>query len=72
MRRIVWVVTAALVVLAVVAGAIALLWPALGRSIWSQVHAYRWWLPLLVVAAVLASAFHEAGAWGGPMTQGAL
>jgi hypothetical protein len=21
---------------------------------------------------VLASAFHEAGAWGGPMTQGAL
>jgi hypothetical protein len=53
MRRIVWVVTVALIVLAVVAGAIALLWPVLGRSIWSQVHTYRWWIPLLVAAAVL-------------------
>jgi hypothetical protein len=53
MRRIVWVLTAALVALAVAAGAIALLRPALGRSIWSQMYAYRWWIPLLVAAAAL-------------------
>jgi hypothetical protein len=29
----------------------------------------RAWAP---VFSSLASAFHEAGAWGGPMTQGAL
>jgi hypothetical protein len=54
MRRVVSIVAVALVALAVVAGAVALLWPALGQSIWWQVYAYRWWIPLLVAAAALA------------------
>jgi hypothetical protein len=54
MRRVILIVAVALVALVVVAGAIALLWPALGRSIWWQVYAYRWWIPLLVAAAALA------------------
>jgi hypothetical protein len=53
MRRIIWVVAVALVALAIAVGAIALLRPALGRSMWFQVYAYRWWIPLLVVAAGL-------------------
>jgi hypothetical protein len=53
MRRIVWVLAVALVALAVAAGAIALLWPALGRSIWSHMYAYRWWSVPLVTAAAL-------------------
>ena len=51
MRRTTWVVTVALVALAVAAGAVVLRWPAVGRSIWSQVYAYRWWIPLLLVVA---------------------
>src|ERR671915_39534 len=54
MRRVVLIVAVVLVGLAVAAGAVALLWPALGRSIWSQVYAYRWWIPLLIAAAALA------------------
>jgi hypothetical protein len=53
MRRIVWALAVALVALAVAAAAVALLRPAFGRSIWSQVYAYRWWIPLLVAAAAL-------------------
>ena len=44
MRRVISIVAVALVALVVVAAAIALLWPALGRSIWWQVYAYRWWI----------------------------
>jgi uncharacterized membrane protein YhhN len=54
MRRVISIVAVALVALVVVAAAIALLWPALGRSIWWQVYAYRWWISPLVPAAALA------------------
>ena len=54
MRRVILIVAVVLAGLAVAAGAVALLWPALGRSIWSQVYAYRWWIPLLIAAAALA------------------
>jgi hypothetical protein len=53
MRRVVLIVAVVLAGLAVAAGAVSLLWPALGRSIWSQVYAYRWWAPLLIAAATL-------------------
>jgi hypothetical protein len=53
MRRIVWALAMALVALAVAAAAVAVLRPALGRSMWSQMYAYRWWIPLLVAAAAL-------------------
>jgi hypothetical protein len=50
MRRNGWVVAGAVVVLVVAAGTIAVVWPALWRSIWSLVHAYRYWIPVLVGA----------------------
>jgi hypothetical protein len=54
MRRVVLIVAVVLAGLAVAAGAVAVLWPALGRSVWSQLYAYRWWAPLLLAAAALA------------------
>ncbi len=54
MRRIVWLVAVAVLV---VGAAIAtpVLRPALGQSIWPLLYAYRWWIPaaMLTIAAVL-------------------
>jgi len=55
--------------------------PALERNQFleeiADIHNLTWWnaedgSKRRIMAECLASAFHEAGAWGGPMTQGAL
>ena len=54
MRRTLWAVLVAVAVLAAAAAMIAVARPALGRAIWSSLHAYRWWaLGLSVVASVV-------------------
>ncbi len=50
MRRVVWVVAVVLLVLLVTAVTAAILRPSIGRSIWSLLHAYRWWVLAMVVA----------------------
>jgi hypothetical protein len=53
-RRALWAVLVAVVVLATAVASIAVARPAFGRAIWSPLHAYRWWAAgLSVVAAVV-------------------
>ena len=53
MRRIVWVVALAVVVLLLAAAvSTAIAEPDFGRTIWRFVRDYRWWLALAVAAAI--------------------
>jgi hypothetical protein len=52
MRRIVWVVAIAVVVLLLAAVPVGIARPAFGHTTWKFVQDYRWWLALAVTAAV--------------------
>jgi hypothetical protein len=52
MRRIVWVVAIAVVVLLLATVSVAIARPAFERTIWQFVQDYRWWLALAVTIAV--------------------